>query len=495
MGRLILIAGLILTGWSASGENWNQFRGPNGQGLAQTARIPVQFGPEENVSWKTAVPPGHSSPVIWNNRVFLTAADPAHKDRLLTLGLDGRTGKTRWQQSLASQTRVEFHALNNAAASTPVVDSRHVYVYFGTYGLVCYDHSGREIWKRPIETPASKYGMATSPILHQGKVILVLDGDKGTSRILAVRTDTGATVWEQPRPLFRANWSTPMIFRHGRTEEIVVLGAKRLTTYDPANGQELWWAGGFSQETVCVPATGEGLLFAGAAALGGRGDDTLDAEGMWRNTLQEFDRNHDGKIQREEMTEGFGFVQRPELPKDNPGYAMPMGSMDSVLRMFDRDKDGVISEPEWLGAMSGFASFSHPTLAAFRPGATDDARKTHLAWEVQRGIPEVPSPLYCRGKIYLMRDGGLLTALEAATGKELYRDRIGAPGQYIASPIAAGDKLVVAATSGVVSVIQLGEPFKVLAQNDFKAAIFATPAVAGNRLYVRTDGHLYAIGK
>ena len=189
-----------------------------------------------------------------------------------------------------------FHRFNNPASSTPAVDEKHVYVYFGTFGLLCYDHAGNEIWRRPIDTPKSKYGMATSPIVHRGKVIMVLDDDGGYSRLLAIHRDTGKTVWEQPRSLFKAGWSTPIIWRHGEVEELVVLGSKRLTSYDPSTGAERWWAGGFPQETVGIPVTGDGLLFAGAAALGGRGDDKLGAAATWRMTVEAFDRNRDNHI-------------------------------------------------------------------------------------------------------------------------------------------------------------------------------------------------------
>lgn len=336
--------------------------------------------------------------------------------------------------------------------------------------------------------------MATSPILYRDTVILVQDGDDGRSRLLALRADTGETVWEQPRPLFKAGWSTPMIFRHGAAEDLIVLGSRRLTAYDPATGQERWWAGGFPEETVGVPAAGDGLLFASGAALGGRGDDHWDAAATWRTTTAEFDQNRDGQIQRVEMTEGFAFIQRPELPRDHPGYGLPVRDMDVLLKIFDHDKNGVISEGEWMATMAGFAAISHPTLVALRPGASGDARPIHVAWELRRGIPETSSLLCHRGRLYLMRDGGLLTCLEAATGRELFRERIDAPGQYIASPIAAGDRLLVASVQGVVTVIQIADTLTVLARNELGEGIYATPVVAGDRLYLRTAGHLYAFG-
>ena len=474
---------------------WNQFRGPNGQGVVEADRIAVNFSPESNVLWKTVIPAGHSSPVIWNNRIFLTASESANEKELITLCINRQDGKILWRQVVQAETEISFHPLNNPASSTPAADERNVYVYFGTCGLICYDHAGNEIWRREIDTPKSKYGMATSPILYQDKVIMVLDGDGGSSRLLAVNCDTGETAWEQQRSLFKAGWSTPIIWRHGQTEELVVLGSKRLTSYDPSTGEEIWWAGGFSDETVGIPITGDGLLFAGAAALGGRGDEKLDSAGTWKFTVEQFDRNRDNQIQREEMTECFAFIQRPELPIDNPGYGLPVRDMDSLLRIFDHDKDRIISQAEWMQTMSGFAAISHPNLLAIRPGAKNDARQSHVAWEIQRGIPETPSLLYCRGKLYLLRDGGILTCLQAATGKELFRERIGAAGQYTASPIAAGDKIIAASVKGVVTVIQIDDELKLLARNDFGENIFATPAIAENKIYLRTSGHLYALGQ
>ena len=429
------------------------------------------------------------------DRIFLTASDPADARELVTLGIDRRDGAITWTERVRGEERVGFHPLNHPASSTPAADAAHVYSYFGTHGLLCYDHAGKRVWERRLEVPKSKYGPATSPILYGDMVVLALDGDGGSSRLLAVDRRTGETIWERPRPLFRAGWATPMIFRHGDVEELIVLGSRRLTSYDPVTGDEVWWAGGFSEETVGVPVCGDGLLFASAAALGGRGDERLDAAATWGFTIAEFDRNRDGAIQREEMTEGFAFIQRPELPKDNPGYGLPIGDMDVLLGIFDRDKDRVISEGEWMEAMAGFAALSRPNLVAIRAGARGDARASHLAWEIQRGVPETPSLLHYRGRLYLVRDGGWVTCLEAATGRELFRERVGASGQYIASPIAVGDKIVIASVAGVVTVIEAADELKVLGRNDFGERIYATPAVAGDRLYVRTADHLYALGE
>ena len=153
---IILSFNLIANGRTGK-VNWNQFRGPNGQGVVETDRIPVHFSPESNVLWKAAIPVGHSSPVIWNNRIFLTASEPANKKELITLAIDRQNGKILWRQVVQAETTVRFHQFNNPASSTPAADDKHVYVYFGTYGLICYDHEGNEVWRRKIDTPKTKY--------------------------------------------------------------------------------------------------------------------------------------------------------------------------------------------------------------------------------------------------------------------------------------------------------------------------------------------------
>jgi len=303
-----------------------------------------------------------------------------NKKELIMLAIDRQDGKILWRRVVQAETMARFHPFNNPASSTPSADEKNVYVYFGTYGLLCYDHAGNEVWQRKIDTPRSKYGMATSPILYQDKVILVLDGDGGSSCLLAVNRDTGKTVWRQPRSLFKAGWSTPMIWRHGDAEELIVSGSRRLTSYDPSTGAEIWWAGGLPQETVGVPVAGDGLVFASGAALGGRGDEKWDSAGTWKYTVEQLDKNNDNQIQRDEMDKGFAFIQRPELPKDNPGYGLPVRSMDTLLRIFDHNKNRIISEDEWMQTMSGFAAHSHPNLMAIRPGAKKEETLPPAGW-------------------------------------------------------------------------------------------------------------------
>ncbi|MHC4250837.1 MAG: outer membrane protein assembly factor BamB family protein, partial [Planctomycetota bacterium] len=169
---------VFLLGVTASGEegtvSWNQFRGPNGQGVSLTDRIPVRFGPDSNCLWKTPILPvrfgpdsnclwktpipfGQSSPVIWGDRIFFTARDRKDRKKLTTLCIDRGSGEILWRQPTLAKTKGRFHSMNGPATSTPAVDRDHLYVYFPTWGLVCYDHEGKSVWKRKLETPRNQF--------------------------------------------------------------------------------------------------------------------------------------------------------------------------------------------------------------------------------------------------------------------------------------------------------------------------------------------------
>ena len=477
-----------------SRKHWNRFRGPNGSGVMKNARIPVRFGPNLNVLWKTPIEEGPSSPVIWGDRIFLTAASSDETNQLVAVCINRSSGKVLWKNSITNPKPRKYFSFGSPVAPTPVVDAEHVYVSYPAYGLICYDHDGTKVWERRFEPTTHLYGMAVSPIVYRDT--LILDGGEKHSRLLALDRNSGKTTWKHRSPLFRQGWSTPVIWFRSGVEELVALGSRRLTSFDPTNGNEKWWVGGFAGEVVGVPVIGEGLLFA-SSGQASHDEPDLSVENTWKVILEDHDQNDDGDIQRTEMDNGFRIPLRLELERDEPGaaYSLKPEWANGLLDKLDVNNDGKLSKKEWQEYMSGSGSKFRPTLVAIRPGAKGDARRAHLAWEYHRGIPEVPSLLYCRGNIYMFRNGGLVTCLKAKDGKELYKGRVGAGGQYIASPIAAGDKIITASQNGVVSVIQAGDQLEILARNDFEEQIVATPALAGNQLYIRTTRFLFAIGE
>ena len=496
---------LLCATWPSAAEtdildSWNRLRGPRGSGNADNCRPPVKLD-AGHVAWKTPLPGGLSSPVLAGGRIFLTAMEDG---RLVTLAFDAESGKQVWRREVPEVPIEKVHKANGPAASTPLVDDERVYVYFGSYGLLCYDHEGREQWVRPIPTPRTLYGMATSPIGYRETVILVLDNDNNLpdsklsrSKILAVEKSTGETVWEAPRPFHRSGWSTPMIWRHGDGEELVVLGNGRVSGYDPRTGAKKWFVPGFSRETIAIPVAGNGHVYASASMLGGVPDDQPDPQPFWDAVIR-FDRNGDKKLQRNEMTGHFTFPIRPELPPGHPGYGIPLpedkgqrkGRLDGMFGWVDKDKDGSWTRDEFLATIS--FRRGKPMLMAIRPGGEGDVTESHVSWQLHRGIPEIPSPLFYKNRLYLVCNGGLFTAVDAANGEVVYRKRLGAEGHYSASPIVAGGHLYLASNRGIVSVMKPGDTFEMVHQHDLGEPVFVTPAVDASTIYIRTETNLWA---
>ena len=474
---------------------WPQFRGPDGSGVAVAALPPVK--PDGGKpTWRTELSPGKSSPVLWGDQLFVTGVEAG---RLVTLALDAETGAVRWKKAAPEVSLESVHAANSAAASTPCVDALGVCVYFGSYGLLAYDHAGRELWRRAIPTPKSMYGVATSPILDGNRLLLLLDDDENLpgsklsrSKLAAFDRTTGAPVWETARPYNRGAWSSPVLWRQEQGAELVVLGDGRVAGYDPATGTEKWYVGGFAREPIALPVVGDGLLYVSVSLQGGRGDAELDVEPFWQAMLQ-FDRNGDGRIGRDEITPQFTQPIRPELAPGHPGFGLPLDAdpvkrakrQQEIFDRLDKNHDGFISKEEYTSQLS--PGRGSPRLVAIRPGGSGDAAKSRIAWEIHQGIPEITSPVFHAGRLYLVRDGGTLTCVDAATGAIRYRERLNAPGQYSASPVIARDQLYLLSAKGVLTVVPAGDHFAIAHQTDLGAPVVATPAFDARTLYVRTE--------
>ena len=487
-------------GLRALDGSWNQFRGPNGAGVAPSARPPVAIG-NDCLAWRIPVGPGLSSPVLAGERVVLTGVDG---ERLVTLAYDARTGERVWRQAAPPVPLEAVHPTSSPAASTPCAADGRVFVYFGSYGLLCYDLEGREQWRKPIPTPKSPYGMATSPIVYEDHLILVLDDDANlpdsrlsASRILALRKTTGEVAWETGRPLYRSGWSTPAIWRHSSGEDLVVLGSGRAAGYDPRTGAERWSATGFSRETIAVPVSGNERAYVSSALLGGVSDEQPDPQPFW-DAMLAFDQDGDGRIARSEITEHFTFPLRPELPVGHPGFGLPLPAdpakrserQAGIFNSNDPNKDGYWTRDELVAALS--FRRGKPLLAAIRPGGQGDITTTHVAWQCHQGIPEIPSPLFLGDRLYLVRNGGILTVVNATDGTIVYSERLNAPGQYGASPVATSEQVYVVSDRGVVTVVPTGDRFRIAHRHDLKEPALVTPAIGTDTLYVRTDTHLWA---
>jgi len=490
----------VLAGFPADGD-WSRFRGPNGSGVAVDSRPPVKIG-KELEAWRTKVPPGLSSPVLSGGRIFLTGEEDR---KLLTIAFDKATGMELWRRQAPGAAEEKVHQAASRASSTPFVDEERVIAYFGSYGLLCYDHDGNEVWKREIETPQTLYGMASSPVGYGDLVIMVLDDDRNLpdsklsrSRVVAFDKKSGKVVWETARPFCRSGWSTPIIWDHKEGKDLVVLGHGRLDGYDPLTGKGKWYTTGFSRETIAVPVADRHHVFASSSRRGGDGDLDTDPKPFWESILP-FDENKNGKIERTEMVPPFTFPFRPELPLGHPGFGLPMPKepkkreerVDWMLSWFDKDQDRAWSKEEF---MKGFKNKpGKPLLMAVRPGGAGDVTASHATWTVNRNIPEIPSPLLHDGMIYLIRAGGVLAAMDAGDGAMVYREKVSSlGGQCTASPVSANGYLYLVASHGVISVVAMGKEFKEVHSHRLGEEIETTPAIDQDTIYMRTKGHLMA---
>lgn len=445
---------------------WPQFRGPQGAGVgAEDSDFPIHFGPGTNEVWKTSLPTGHSSPCIWENLIFLTGYE---EDRLLTIALDRADGRILWQQSVPPE-RVELGArLSNPASSTPVTDGRFVYVYFGSFGLICYDFDGGEEWRRPLPVPVTQHGASASPVLAGNLLIVARDADVN-AHLLAVDKRNGETVWKAGRAGFRRGFATPLLWPPDDPCQAVLPGTLRLVAYDLTDGAETWSVRGLPNEMVSSPTAGGGLIYV-AGWTYGSGVRHMPAF----ESLLHADADGDERLTRGEA---------------------PSGPAKQHFVYIDADKDGFLTREEWE-TMAEIFNSSENALLAVRPGGEGDVTGTRVAWKQTRGLPYVPSPLYYEGRLYVVKNGGLASCFDARSGEVFYQEeRLGALGDYYASPVAAGGKVVMASQQGVAVVMRAAPPLEILARNDFDEAILATPALVGDTIYVRTVEALGAFRK
>jgi outer membrane protein assembly factor BamB len=451
-------------------ESWPQFRGPNSSGISKEGNPPIHFGAKSNVVWKTELPSGHSSPCVVSDRIFLTGVEDG---KLVTLGLDARTGKILWKQPAPAEKIESTHKVGSPASATPTSDGERVYSYFGSFGMIAYDVAGHEQWRTPLEIGLVINGSGTSPALLEKHLVVNCDQQDGKSFIIALEPKSGKTLWKTPRPEFPSSYTTPVLWDHDGRKDVVLVGSVRTVGYGLEDGKERWSVRGTEGISVApTPVIGNGQLIVMSRAFGGSRIPTF-GEFVAQN-----DKDGDGKISRAEA----------------PSYLREHGGFIAT----DRDRDGFISDAEWSGMRDLIMRGEHGIFAMRTPGkeGTGDLTASHVMWKEKKGVADVSSPLLYRDRIYVVQSGGRVSCYEANSGKVLFeQERLGADAGYYASPVAAAGRIYAASTSGAVVVFEPGDSLKVLATNELGDAIMATPAIAGDRLYVRTAAYLWAFGK
>ncbi|MBM3770486.1 MAG: hypothetical protein FJW27_04195 [Acidimicrobiia bacterium] len=425
--------------------NWPSFRGPNASGIADGQAPPVAWDEERriNVRWRAAIPGlGHSSPVVWGDRVFVTTAvsslpnpefrpgglrgDNVSPDRTeqewRVLALDKATGKMVWERTAHRGTpRGIRHLKSSFATATPATDGRHVVAMFGSEGLYCYDVNGTFLWKKDLGIVGhSQYGFASSPVIFNGLVIVQADTSQdardATTRasfIAAFELADGRERWRVSRDEDgRGSFGSPIVYERDGRAQIVTNGGTRVRAYDPSNGREIWSLAAPSDIVTPTPVAAADLIY---------------------------------------------------VMSGNAGY-QPIFAI----------------RPTAIGDVTP------------KPG---EPSNDFVAWSSTRGGAFTPTPIVYGGYLYTMNVSGLLGCYDAKTGARQYLQRVHHGGSgFSSSPVAADGRLYFASEDGEVMVVRAGPTFEVLATNVMSEVIMSSPAISGGLIFIRTLGHLVAIG-
>jgi outer membrane protein assembly factor BamB len=424
-------------------DNWPQFRGPHASGVAEGQNLPERFdgAKGEGVRWKTPIPGlAHSSPVVWNDRVYLTtavssrggdtfrhglygdgdASEDRSPHRWKLYALDKKTGRVLWERTAyEGPPREKRHVKASYANSTPATDGRHIVAFFGSQGLYAYDAAGKLLWKKDLgrlnagayDLPDYEWGTASSPVIHRNLVIVQCD-TQDESFLLAADLRTGKTVWKTAREEL-PSWGTPTVYAgRGRTE-IVTNASNFIRGYDAATGRELWRLGGSSKITAPTP------VFSG--------DLIVVASG-----------------------------RRPEAPI----FVVRAGAAGDIT-----PGDGQTSS-------------------------------AHVAWSKRQRGPYMPTPLIYGGHLYVLSNQGVLDCYDLKTGAEIYRERLPHQGGgFSASPVAADGRIYLPGEDGEIFVVRAGPKFELVGRNAMGELLMATPAISSGMMFVRTQHHVFAVGR
>ncbi|MGA2135274.1 MAG: PQQ-binding-like beta-propeller repeat protein [Bryobacteraceae bacterium] len=428
---LVLLTVCATQSFAVDPDEWPGWRGPSSNGVSELKNLPSAWSNSRNVAWKAAVPGrGHSSPVIWGNRIFLTtdiegdvlpgAAPIKHtvegqpfrhpdsvggnrKHTLKVLCFEASSGKQLWEQTAyEGPVYDDIHKFNTYASPTPVTDGKFLYAYFESQGLYKYDFDGHLLWKMSLGGIATLgVGTGVSPVLFDDKILILADQDEGAASFLAaISTADGKVAWKVKRKE-SVNWTTPVIVESGKQPLLIVPSMESVAAYDPHNGQELWRAAGLESNSVHTAVFGHGMVY---------------------------------------VTSGF--------PK----------KIVMAIRL-------------------------------------DPAKgQDRIAWKYDKGTGYIPSPILYGDYLYVMTGAGLLTCLDAMTGEPKYEGkRFPQPGQFTGAPVAFDGKLMITSNDGDTYVVKAGPEFEVLSTNSLGEPVYASLALAGDSVYIRSAGSLFRI--
>jgi outer membrane protein assembly factor BamB len=436
-------------------------------GVARSAEpLPGDLESPEALCWRVPSDFGHSTPILSGGKVFLTTYRPESK-QLATVALEAKTGRLLWRNALVPERIEQTHEIGSPATATAACDGKRLFAFFGSAGLFCYDLEGHKIWEQRIGPFRDEYGAGSSPVLFDGKVILNQDHDID-SFLIALDCATGKVVWKTRRPDAVRSYSTPIVWSQDGHQELVVGGALRLESYNPANGERLWWLNGLARIVIPTPVASGPMIYMASWSPGGDPGKRVKFDD-WPAALAKWDSNKDGKLSKQEI--------------DNREV------LERFYRM-DLDQDGYLNQQEWERHAAVFTRAQNAVLA-IKPSGSGELPESAVVWKHGRGVPYVATPVLDHGILWMVKDGGIVTKLDATTGRLLQEERVAGIGNYFASPVAGDGKVYFASESGTVSVVAAEQDWRLVSSRDFHEKIFATPTIADGKLYIRTEQALY----
>jgi outer membrane protein assembly factor BamB len=476
--KLAILVVATAVSFAASDTDWSRFRGPNGTGVSNTSGLPAEFGPDKNVVWKTTVPSGHSSPVLTDTRIFMTGAEG---QKLFVLALDRATGKELWRQEVPRRNSERLENVNGPASPSPVTDGERVFAFFQSFGLIGFTADGKELWRMPLGPFNMFYGFGASPILVDGTLILPVDQDTG-SYLLGVDPRTGRQRYKIDRPGVISGYSTPTVYQpKDGGKQILIPESFQLSAYDARDGRRVWWVRGLACEMKSVVSIEGDTAWINGWGFPQNQPGTQVPTIPFEEGLKVYDKNKDGVIAEDEVTGGPPALDKMLSPK----YGFPA---------FDGNRNHQLDAGEW-GVMRSMLAAENGLLA-IKLGGKGDVTEGAIKWKYQRPVPQVPSTLVYKGVLFMVNDSGILLSIDPSTGNVLKQGRLkGAIDKYFASPVGADGKVFLVSQDGTASVVDAKGEWEILAVNPLGDEVFATPAIADGKIYLRTKSTLYAFAQ
>jgi len=455
---------------STDPPEWGGFRGNNGVGVARSSSLPASLE-KDSATWRVELPAGYSSPVVCGYRVFVTGSVETD---LVMMCLDRDSGDLLWEH------RLEFDGqrpgANSPAAPTPVTDGERVAFLFHHYGLVVTDLDGEELWREEIGPFNIPHGMATSPLFWDDRLIQLVDQDDD-SYLVAYDAATGDELWRTDRPGVTHGYSTPALYEPADgPAQVVVSGSFQIAGYAAKTGEKLWWVDGAAWQAKAVPIVVGDCVYVNSFIVAPSELGIPKVTQPWDEFLAAKDADGDELVSREEWKDGGDMLQQAWF-------------------IFDLDGDDSIGRADY----EYLERCGHATGALFkiRLDGEGDVTDTHVAWRYddRRGLPDAPSPIVVGDTLYMIKEGGVFSAIDAETGEMLKQGRVGDPDQYFASPVCARGKIVTTSLSGQLAVVDAQREWEVESVANLDEQVWSTPAIAGDQVFVRSQEALYCFGR